>query len=413
MVELLLGTACYLTLYAASPTGIGSAMQAAAIVLLFGAAAYAVLMNRVKPLPVSSTELIMYVAGAAYIALGMLREDGALGALAMSVAFMCALVFASIISRVISLERLLDIGAVVALLCVLTVIAVDHQKAFAALVPRAGTLGADRFMPLGATPALVGYTFGAGSILMFRRVVVSSGIWQRVLMAGGTLFGFLFVLAASARSSLVALVAAAFVALTLEFGVRRVLSLRWVQIAGFSFIVFCIAFADKINSYFTRMLELESSTRGVGTGATGRTELWARGISTLFDSPVAFVFGDGFRSSNSGVIGFSTESSYITILLDSGIFLGIAVIMVFMYSPIKALSLVPQQNRHSSSLVLLAPFLTFLLVESIFSRYLLAIGNPTSLLTLFVLFSVSMRESATKSVQAPWRGAAIPPSEGK
>jgi exopolysaccharide production protein ExoQ len=411
MVELLLGTACFLTLFAASP-GIGPVMQAAAIAILLGAAAYAVLMNRIKPLRVSRTELVMYGVGAAYIALAMLREDDPMGALAMSVAFMCTLVFASIIARAIALERLLDIGAVVALLCVLIVIAIDHQKAFAALVPR-GSIGLDRFMPLGATPALVGYIFGAGSILMFRRVIVSRGIWQRVVMAAGALFGFLFVLAASARSSLVALTAAAFVALTLEFGLRRVLSLRWVQIAGFSFIVFGIAFADKINSYFTRMLELESSTRGIGTGATGRTELWARGISALFDSPGAFVFGDGFRSSNSGVIGFSTESSYITILLDSGAFLGIAVIMVFLYSPIKALSLVPQEDRHSSSLVLLAPFLIFLLVESIFSRYLLAIGNPTSLLTLFVLFSVSMRESATKSVEATWRGAAIPPGARK
>jgi exopolysaccharide production protein ExoQ len=412
MIELLVGMACFFTFFSLAP-GVGPAMQAAAVLLQFGAAAYAVLLNRVKPIPASATELVMYVVGVAYIVLGMLRQEDALEAMVISVAFMSTLIFISIISRAISLERLLDIGAVVALLCVLTAIAVDHQKAFAALVPRAGSIGLDRFMPLGATPALVGYIFGAGSILMFRRVIVSSDIRQRLLMAGGALFAFLFVLAASARSSLVALVAAALVALTLEFGLRRVLSLRWVKIAGVSFIAFGIAFADKISSYFTRMLDLESSTRGIGTGATGRTELWARGITTLFDSPVAFVFGDGFRSSNSGVIGFSTESSYISILLDSGAFLGIAVILVFLYSPIKALSLVPRQNRPSSSLVLLAPFLTFLLVESIFSRYLLGIGNPTSLLTLMLLFSLSMRERANNAVQSPWPRAVIAPKEAK
>jgi exopolysaccharide production protein ExoQ len=411
MVELLVGAACYFTFLAAP--GTGPAMQAAAVVLLFGAAAYAVLMNRVKPLPVTLTELVMYVVGIAYMALAMLREEEAMAAMAISVAFICTIVFVSIISRVISLERLLDIGAMVALLCVLTAIAVDHQKALAALLPSGRGTGLDRFMPLGTAPALVGYMFGAGSILMLRRVLVSSDTRQRVVMAGGALMASLFVLAASARSSLVALVAAASVAITLEFGVRRVLSLTWVKIAGVSLTVFGIAFADKISSYFTRMLELESSTRGFGTGATGRTGLWARGVATLFDSPTTFVFGDGFRSSNSGVIGFSTESSYITILLDSGAFLGALVILVFLYSPFKALSLTPPQNRHASSLVLLAPFLTFLLVESIFSRYLLAIGNPTSLLTLLLLFSVSMREPANNPVQAPWRGELIAPGDGK
>jgi hypothetical protein len=411
MVEFLVATACYVTFYAAAP-GVGPAMQAAAIILLFGAAAYAVLMNRVKPIPVSLTELVMYVVGAVYVALGMLREEDVIAAVAMSVAFMSTVVLVSIISRVLSLERLLDIGALVALLCVLTAIAVDHQKALAALVPR-GAVGLDRFMPLHTTTALVGYTFGAGSILMLRRVIVSIDIRQRVVMAGGALLAFLFVLAASARSSLVALVAAAFVAITLEFGVRRVLSLTWVRIAGVSFTVFGIAFADKISSYFTRMLELESSYRGMGTGATGRTELWARGVATLFDSPITFIFGDGFRSSNSGVIGFSTESSYISILLDSGALLGGMIILVFLHSPIKALAVTPPQNRHASSLVLLAPFLTFLLVESIFSRYLLGIGNPTSLLTLMLLFSLSMRERVNNTAQSPWRGAVIAPKDAK
>jgi exopolysaccharide production protein ExoQ len=406
MVEFLVATACYVTFYAAAP-GVGPAMQAAALVLLFGAAAYAVLMNRVKPIPVSPTELVMYVVGAVYVALGMLREEDAIAAVAMSVAFMCTVVFVSIISRVISLERLLDIGALVALLIELTAIAVDHQKALAALVPRGGVVGLDRFMPLNVTPALVGYIFGAGSILMLRRVIVSSDTRERVVMAGGALVAALFVLAASARSSLVALVAAASVAITLEFGVRRILSLTWVKIAGVSFTVFGITFADKIGSYFTHMLDLESSTRGVGTGATGRTELWARGAATLFDNPITFIFGDGFRSSNSGVIGFSTESSYISILLDSGAFLGAVIILIFLHSPIKALALTPPQDRHSSSLVLLAPFLIFLLVESIFSRYLLGIGNPTSLLTLMLLFSLSMRERA--KVQSPWRGAVMLP----
>src|SRR5450631_761754 len=273
MIELLVGAACYLAFYAAAPV-IGPAMQAAAVVLLFGAAAYAVLMNRVKPLPVSLTELVMYVVGLAYIALGMFREEDAMTAMALSVALVCTIIFASIISRAISLERLLDIGAMVALLCVLTAIVVDHQKALAALLPGPGGIGLDRFMPLGTNPALVGYIFGSGSILMLRRVIISDDTKQRLVMAGGSLLASLFVLAASARSSLVALAAAAFLAITFEVGVTRFFSLRWVRVVGIASIIFGLAFAGKIGSYFSRMLDLESTMRGVGSGATGRTELW-------------------------------------------------------------------------------------------------------------------------------------------
>jgi hypothetical protein len=145
------------------------------------------------------------------------------------------------------------------------------------------------------------------------------------------------------------------------------------------------------------MLELDSDTRGIGTGGSGRTELWARGLSVFFGDPAVFLFGGGFRSSSTDLIGFSTESSYITILLDGGLFMGMAVIVAFAYSPIKALGLTPSQNRHDSSLVLLAAFLTFCIVESIFNRYLLAIGNPTSLLSLMVVISLSLRRTQTST----------------
>src|SRR5258708_31521612 len=111
-----------------------------------------------------------------------------------------------------------------------------------------------------------------------------------------------------------------------------------------------------------------------------------------------FAFGGGFRSSSSDLIGFSTENSYTTIFLDSGAFIGAAIIFVFCYSPIKALRITSPENRHSSPLILLASFMTFLIVESVFNRYLLAIGNPTSLMSLLILFALSIRKNLTDSV---------------
>jgi hypothetical protein len=394
MIEFLVGAACYLTFYAVLP-GIGPAMQVLALGLLFGAAAWAVIVARVKASPTSAPELVMYTVGVAYIAVAMLADEDSVG---ISIAFLCTIVFISIISRAISLERLMDVGATVALLCVLTALVVDHQQALAALVPSGGGAGLDRFMPLGSTPNLVGYIYGAGSILMIRRTLVSNRTIERVVMACGALVSCLFVLAASARSSLVALLVSALMAIFLEYGVRRFFSLKWMKLVTITFTILGLAFSDKIGAYLTRMLELDSETRGTASGGSGRITIWARGIAALFDDPMRFMFGGGFRSSGAEVIGFPTESSYITILLDSGVFIGAAVILVFAYSPIKALKLTSAQNRHASSLVLVASFLTFLIVESIFNRYLLAIGNPTSLFSLLVLFTLSIRQGPAIAV---------------
>jgi exopolysaccharide production protein ExoQ len=158
-------------------------------------------------------------------------------------------------------------------------------------------------------------------------------------------------------------------------------------------------------------LDLESSTRGLESGGSGRVDIWWHGLETLFDDPLTLVLGGGFRSSSSDIIGFSTESSYVTILLDNGIFLGFAVILVFWYSPIRALRLSLSQSLDANTLVLACSFLVFLLIESIFNRYLLAVGNPTSLMTLLILFSVAMR-ARPETAPAPDRAVGAWPSIG-
>jgi hypothetical protein len=175
-----------------------------------------------------------------------------------------------------------------------------------------------------------------------------------------------------------------------------------VRIASVLAVIVGLAFANKIGAFVTTMLELDSNLRGVSSGGTGRTELWARGVATFFQDPLMFLFGGGFRSSNPDVIGFSTESSYISILLDSGAFFGAAVISVFWYAPLKALKIVPRAERHGSRLILLPSLMTFLIVESVFNRYLLAIGNPASLMSLLILLSLSLRPNAERG------GSAVP-----
>jgi hypothetical protein len=389
MLELLVGAACYLTFFAELP-GMGSAAQVLAICLLFVAGAWALMTGRVRKEPTSATEIVIYAVAIAFVLVSMPNGDDSI---LMPLVFLFTIIVISFVVRSVSLEKLLDIGAAVALLCVSTAILVDYHKALAALVPNGARGALDRFTPLQTVPNLVGYIFGAGSILLVRRFLLTKKASEKLVVAVGSLCCCLFVLAASARSSLIGMVAAASIGILLEYGVRRFFASIWVKFATVGVIVLGLTFNERIGSYFIHMLELDSGTRGLGTGGTGRTELWARGLSLFYSDPATFLFGGGFRSSSSDAIGFSTESSYITILLDGGLFMGVALIVIFVFAPYKALRLTPSQNRHDSSLVLLAAFLTFCVVESIFNRYLLAIGNPTSLLSLMVIISLSLRRS--------------------
>jgi hypothetical protein len=394
MTEFLVAIACFLTFFA-NVGSVGTAVQVAALGLLAAAAGYAVLQNKVTAGSVSWTELTMYAVGVVSSVLGMLGTE--LGPLVYSLGFLSAIILISIVSRAVSLERLLDIGAAVILLCVLATIAIERGNVLTSLSITMGKSGLVRLASLGNHPNLTGYIFGAGSILMIRRALISDRIVERIVMVGGALFAWVFILAASARSSILALFVAGSVAAILELRVSRVIGLKWIAIGAIVAVVVGFAFPDKIVTYFSRMLELESDTRGIASGGSGRVELWGRGLGTLVDDPITLAFGGGFRSSSSDVIGFSTESSYITILLDCGIFVGCAVIFAFVCAPIKALRLSLSQNPGSNSLVLLASFMTFLIAESVFNRYLLAVGNPISLMTLPILFSLSMRAKLDKT----------------
>jgi len=146
-------------------------------------------------------------------------------------------------------------------------------------------------------------------------------------------------------------------------------------------------------NYLSQILQLDSSYRGVGSGATGRTDLWKEAIDTFLSDPSLTLFGGGLRSSEYSVIGFLTENSYLTFLLDSGLFAGGAMILLLVYSPIQALRI----SRHEPQigardrLLFLPSFLLFPLVQCFYIRSYIGISNPASLLMLIMVMSLSVR----------------------
>jgi hypothetical protein len=344
-------------------------------------------MQRVLPTP---TEFLLYAIGLLSGIVSLVRSEDY--CIYYTMYFLAILVFTSVITRTLSLERLMDLGAVVTLLCIGTSLIVDGHSFVTTLRVTIGPNGILRFSPLNNHPLLTGYIFGSGSLLLMRRVYLSRSLLERVIMSAGVLFAWAFTIAASARSSVVGLLMALGFAAVMEFRVFNRLSAKRIALGASILTVTALVYFGFASSYLADILQLNSSYRGFGTGATGRTDLWMKGVQSLVSDPYLIAFGGGLRSSEYSVIGFLTENSYLTMLLDSGIFAGAALVFAIVSCPIRALRL--QRSRAPSepnTLICLASFFIFSIVQCFFIRNFIGIGNPTSLLTLLFLISLSMR----------------------
>jgi O-antigen ligase len=153
------------------------------------------------------------------------------------------------------------------------------------------------------------------------------------LMIKIALVGFILYMLAFEFQTRAALIWATFGALVFgayEFFLK-VRTSRWI-LPGYTFIITLGAIFLIVSIYlsdwvFYDVLDGGSATRGVGSGLTGRTEIWPLFLSTYAEKPI---FGHGFDMSRyfaenyfgayvAGEIS-STHNSYLTILFDMGIF---------------------------------------------------------------------------------------------
>lgn len=411
MVEALIVTACYSAFWS-SLGGLGEVTRPLIFVLLMLAALIAIADKRLKPIGATPTELLLYAVGLLSSIVALLRSTDY--SIYYSMYFITAILCLSVIGRTISTERLLDLGAVVALLCIVTSLVFDWKGLLMGLSVSIGPQGMMRFAPLGNHPLLTGYIVGSGSILLIRRAYITRRSLERYVMICGTLTAWAMVLAASARSTVVALVAASLFAIVVEFRLVGSASPKRLGLIAVVLAAAVILYLATGSTYLQDVLQVDSATRGIGTGATGRTDLWQEGIDALTATPSMVMFGGGLRSSEYMVIGFSTENSYITIVLDSGIFLGTALIVFLLHAPVSALRQIRSSPGERHPLSFMPTFFVFLLVQCFFIRYLVGLGNPTALITLLLLVSLSMRVGFQRSLgRAPNAAPATAPVAGR
>ena len=259
--------------------------------------------------------------------------------------------------------------------------------------------GLVRFRPFDLHPNLTGFIFGAGALLLYGRAREVSGL-ARVAFGLCAALSLGIVLAASARAGLVALAGALVIGMSVQLHRLRPRGALALMVVG---LVCGGLFRDEIAAYAIRILDLASETRGFGSGATGRTELWGQGLQLLASrDPFTLVFGSGLRSSSAAVVGFSTESSYITLLLEQGLALGGLLILAIVW---RAGAHVRRGARGDRRAMLIGQLLCFALIQSVFNRYLLAVGNPFSLYLMLLFLQAHHQEDEEWPVAARIRAA--------
>lgn len=194
------------------------------------------------------------------------------------------------------------------------------------------------------------------------------------------------ILTDSRASTLGALIAVAVIWATMEKrgGILVKLSIIMSMMIG---AVLAAIYWNSILGAVTKFLALNNSYRGLGSGATGRLDAWKAAWDLFLSSPVV---GVGFRAHESIVESITgTESSahngYLALLAEIGI-VGSLSVLYMVIAGIRRLKRLAGSTKGVVSISVLLGICCGYCFVALFERYLLNVGNPTSLLFMLGIF---------------------------
>ena len=376
-------------------------IQALGISLLCLAAALSVIHSFKLKNVVTGFDLIIFLMIILSFVASVLNQQQYVGI--YTFIFLTTYLSIMLLCRVMSDEEIM-FCVVLAILMTLAVVTITYLGVlWQTLQPGNPNRWSDRFEPFDMHPDLTGYVYGGFiAVMLFSKL--PTGRFNVPLKVGAIAVCAMVSLAASARAGLVALLG------ILAIHAVRSITLqgkntKYVIFAAFVVAVLAFVFEDRIIGYLTEILELDSSSRGVESGGTGRLEIWQRGLSLIGDRTWELYIGSGLRSSEEAVLGFFTESSYISICIDSGIiaftlFVGYLVWLVF--------TLHLQEGRSNDRFGRMVFYcIVFAMLQSIFNRYLLAIGNPFSLIVLIFTSKIAVNQAVARRIAVTRSRAAL------
>ena len=379
--------------------GIFQAVQLGAVGLFIGAGFFALLSGGTRRIELCAVEYIL--GGAFLFAMLVAFVRGNTLSTAFGAMFLTVLIAAGVLARqhgVASIDLVFRRAYMALIASVLVVQPAEFLTSVVGTVER--SIGLVRFAPLGMHPNLSGLVYGGGSLLFFQHFLATPRTHQKLfaLLLSALCLGM--VLAASARASLLALglTGALAVVIVAWRGSRR--SRNALVLASIALLAVAAFKAGAIADYLTVILDLDSPTRGTDSGATGREVIWRDGIALVFSDPLLFFTGRGVRAAGPEVIGFPVESSYINLALEHGVVFGLLIALSFLATAWRSIGRSFDTGAMNPALFLSGLMLVFVLVQSIFNRYLVAVGNPYSLLILLLLLRPNLSPSRLPSASA-------------
>jgi hypothetical protein len=293
----------------------------------------------------------------------------------------------SILVRSVSLFEIISATGYAYIAMLITISATNFSSLATSLTMNAGHRWELRFSPFYLHPDLFGFIFGGGCAILLINAAFSCGL-KRIIFLATSIYCIPLILAASARASVLALLVPC-------MGLAALNVRRFDR--KYLFIMILVVFLgllkwQMVYQYLNDVLELSSETRGFQSGASGRDVAWQVGFFRIFVDGTQFLFGIGLRAATEEWLGITTESSYINILLESGFIIGLFMIFAIMHVVYMSFRLVSQSSSGGDLFTTMAILILilFVVLQSIFNRYLVAIGNPLSLAFLIICAKISV-----------------------
>jgi len=306
----------------------------------------------------------------------------------------CVLAACSIIVTAIGMHAILEAFFYSSLICEASIFAFEWHDLFGALS------GGGRFLCFHFHPNLI-------AIIATSYVVVQ--LWQftsrRSYVALTAAVGsFAIMFAASSRGALVAAIAALLFGFVLRNG-SIWKHLRPRRLAIYLLVLVCLSpliftpMGDKAEKWTIKILDLDSRWRGLHSGMSGRIPEWLRASDFLMHDG-DLIYGHGFRTSfdDLGII----DNSILVELYEIGAIGTIALLTVFgfrFYILVRS-AVASRDERQKQFLAVCASLATAIFVVNLVDRYLFGIGNPASLLGLFIFVSRKTDYLAPRSQQS-------------
>jgi O-antigen ligase len=155
-----------------------------------------------------------------------------------------------------------------------------------------------------------------------------------------------------------------------------------------------MAYGDVMYRTLDRSYGLSTADRGISSGATGRVEAWKWTWELFLRNPV---LGVGFRAHESLVkVDSSSHNGYLATLAEIGI-LGFLGVLFLVMRGMRLLWTGSREPGAAFSQSILFGLCAGYLLLAVFERYLINVGNPTSLLFLVsIMRSKAMEGSMAK-----------------